>query len=237
MAKRRMFSKELTESDTFLDMPAMTQALYFHYVMQADDDGFICNPKSIQRLLGATDDDLKLLIANGYIIRFGSGHLVVRHWKLSNEIPKDRYNPTIHQSEMSMLTVKGKVYDLSEQSEYTLDTERIQDGYSLDTQIRLGKERLGEVSQGKKTDKRAYGEFGNVLLSDDELNKLKERFADWSKRIEQLSCYMEMKNKKYKSHYATILTWAEKNSEEVKANASRDASKLAEINKQLGNYY
>lgn len=59
--------------------------------------------------------------------------------------------------------------------------------------------------------KPALGEFENVLLSEEELEKLKRRFPyDWQDKIERLSVYMQSKGKRYKSHYATILSWARK---------------------------
>ena len=67
MAERRMFAKTIIDSDAFLDMPLSTQALYFHLSMRADDDGFINNPRKIQRMTGASDDDLRLLNAKKFI--------------------------------------------------------------------------------------------------------------------------------------------------------------------------
>ena len=72
MAERRMFAKTIIDSDIFLDMPLSTQALYFHLSMRADDDGFINNPKKIQRMIGCSDDDIKLLIAKNFLIPFES---------------------------------------------------------------------------------------------------------------------------------------------------------------------
>ena len=70
MAERRMFAKSIIDSDAFLDMPLSTQALYFHLSMRADDDGFVNNPKKIQRMVGCADDDIKLLIAKNFLIPF-----------------------------------------------------------------------------------------------------------------------------------------------------------------------
>ena len=75
MAERRMFAKSVIDSDTFSDMPLTTQALYFHLGMQADDDGFVNNPKKIQRSIGATADDMERLIAKGFIIVGGQAVL------------------------------------------------------------------------------------------------------------------------------------------------------------------
>ena len=94
MAERRMFAKTIIDSDAFLDMPLSTQALYVHLSMRADDEGFINNPKKIQRMIGATDDDRKLLIAKSFIIPFESGIVVIKHWKIHNYIRGDRIHET-----------------------------------------------------------------------------------------------------------------------------------------------
>lgn len=136
MAERRMFAKTIIDSDAFIDMPLSSQALYFHLSMRADDDGFINNPKRIQRMVGASDDDAKLLILKKFIIPFESGIVVIKHWKIHNYIQTDRYKETAYVEEKSMLTTKkNKAYSL-------VDTNCIQDGYMLDTQVRLGKDRL-----------------------------------------------------------------------------------------------
>lgn len=141
MAERRMFAKTIIDSDAFLDMPLSTQALYFHLSMRADDDGFINNPKKIQRTVGASEDDLKLLIAKRFIIPFESGIVVIKHWKIHNYIQKDRYKETLYQDEKAMLSEKDN-------RAYTLDTTCIQPVSIVDTQVRLGKDSLGEESIG-----------------------------------------------------------------------------------------
>lgn len=142
MAERRMFAKTIVDSDAFLDMPLSAQALYFHLSMRADDDGFINNPKKIQRMIGGSDDDLKLLIAKRFIIPFESGIVVIKHWKIHNYIQSDRYKPTVYQEEKALITTKDN-------KAYTLDTECIHDGYNVDTQDRLGKDRLGKDRLGE----------------------------------------------------------------------------------------
>ena len=114
MAERRMFTEKITESDAFLDMPLSTQCLYFHFCMNADDDGFVKNPKRIQRMLGASDDDSKLLIAKSFTMPFESGVIVIKHWRMHNLLRKDRYKETEYLEEKSMLYLK-------ENGAYTFD--------------------------------------------------------------------------------------------------------------------
>ncbi|MGK0551921.1 conserved phage C-terminal domain-containing protein [Enterococcus faecalis] len=148
MAERRMFAKTIIDSDAFLDMPLSSQSLYFHLAMRADDDGFINNPKKIQRMVGCGDDDLKLLMAKRFILVFESGVIVIKHWKIHNYIQKDRYKPTLYQEEKALLTDKdNKAYSFNDTVLTPVDIECIQDGYSLETQVRLGKVRLGKDSK------------------------------------------------------------------------------------------
>ena len=139
MAERRMFAKTIIDSDAFLEMPLTAQSLYFHLSMRADDDGFTNNPKKIQRMIGACDDDLRLLIDKKFVISFDSGIVVIKHWKLHNYIQKDRYRETVYKEEKSMLKVK-------ENKSYTLC---IQNVYNLDTQVRLGKDNIEEEEEAE----------------------------------------------------------------------------------------
>ena len=159
MAERRMFAKTIIDSDAFLDMPATAQLLYFHLSMRADDDGFINKPKAIMRLCGARDDDAKMLIEKKFVIPFESGVVVIKHWKIHNYIRNDRYKETNYKEEMAMLS-------LDENNSYTtrrrngddpdtdcqpsvnhLSTNGIPTVDKMDTQDRLGKDRLGKDSK------------------------------------------------------------------------------------------
>lgn len=143
MAERRMFAKTIVDSDMFIDMPMSARLLYYDLAMRADDDGFVNSPKKIMRFVGASMDDMNVLIAKQFIILFESGVVVIKHWKIHNYIQKDRYKATSYQAEKESLTLKNGTYytdDLPDVS--NLDTECIQDVYSLDTQDRLGKDRL-----------------------------------------------------------------------------------------------
>ena len=137
MAERRMFAKTIIDSDAFLDMPLSAQALYFHLSMRADDDGFVNNPKKIQRMVGASDDDCKLLVMKRFVLTFESGVIVIKHWKIHNYIQNDRYKETVYLKEKSTLM-------LTENKAYT---ECIQGVSKLEAQDRLGKDRLGKESK------------------------------------------------------------------------------------------
>lgn len=130
-----MFAKTIIDSDAFLDMSLSTQALYFHLSMRADDDGFVNNPKKIQRMIGAGDDELKMLIAKKFIIPFESGVCVIKHWRIHNYIQNDRYKETVYKEEKAHLILKeNKAYKY-------VDTPCIQTVSKPETQIRLDKTR------------------------------------------------------------------------------------------------
>lgn len=145
MANRRMFSKDITESDAFRDMPLSTQALYFHLGMNADDDGVVNNPKSLLRCIGASDDDLKILLAKRFVIAIEeAGLIVIKHWKINNYIQKDRYSPSKYVKELKLL-------GLDENNAYlVLDTDCIQDGYT--GKKRIEKKRIDKVSLVKSSE-------------------------------------------------------------------------------------
>ena len=144
-----MFSLLVVDTDEFLDMPSSTQSLYYHLGMRADDDGFVSSPKKIAKLVNCSNDDLKLLIAKGFIIPFDSGIIAIRHWKLNNEIKKDRYTPTIYLNEKSTLKVnKNKVYSIDGNN---LETNWRQNGNKLETQYSIDKNSIDKNSIDKNS--------------------------------------------------------------------------------------
>ena len=142
MANKRMINASVVSNDLFVDMPLSAQCLYFHLNVNADDDGFVDSPKRIQRSIGACDDDLKLLIAKGFIIAFQSGVIVITHWKMHNTIKKDRYARTIYTKELKQLSVE-------ENKEYSLL------GSEMDPQIRLDKNRLDKNRLDKNKEEKS----------------------------------------------------------------------------------
>lgn len=138
VADKRMMSKSVIDTDMFLDMPASTQCLYFHMLLRADDDGFLKNAKTIMRTVGASPDDIKLLIAKQYLIPFDTGIMVIKHWRIHNYIKKDRYKPTDCE--------EIKLLEVNEKGEYVLaEPVRNQVGSNMEPQdrdrIEIGKDR------------------------------------------------------------------------------------------------
>ena len=188
MAERRMFAKTIIDSDAFLDMPLSTQSLYFHLSMRADDDGFINNPKKIQRMIGCCDDDLKLLIAKNFIIPFESGIVVIKHWKIHNYIQKDRYTPTKYVEEKNSLVLKKNGAYTKPNSEIECDCiqECIQDGYKMDTQVRLGKVSIGKDNVvSNETTIESETPFTEYANGNTELLNALNAFEDMRKKIKK----------------------------------------------------
>ena len=151
MADKRMMSKSVIDTDMFLDMPASTQCLYFHMLLRADDDGFLKNAKTIMRTVGASPDDVKLLIAKQYLIPFDTGIMAIKHWRIHNYIKKDRYKPTDCE--------EIKLLEVNEKGEYILaEPVRNQVGSNMEPQVRdrdrleieIGKDRDSRESSGKR---------------------------------------------------------------------------------------
>ena len=133
MARRRMFNLDIIDTDLFIEMPQSSRLLYYELCMRADDDGFVSSPKKIQRVVGCSDDDFKVLITKKFIIPFETGVVVIRHWKIHNYIQKDRYKETLYSEEKRLLSQE-------ENGAYKLmDTSCIQNGNTGKDSIELVK--------------------------------------------------------------------------------------------------
>lgn len=126
MSERRMFSKSITESDAFLDLPLSAQALYFHLSMNADDEGFVNSSKRIRNMCGASREDLQILSDKSFVITFKSGVQVIKHWKINNKLRKDRSRQTNYPEEKALLVEKTNgVYSLIQKQNEPAKTEPV----------------------------------------------------------------------------------------------------------------
>ena len=149
MAERRMISKKITDTDAFLDMPLSARCLYFTLGMLADDDGFVNSPRSIMRQCGASQDDLKILLAKKFVLSFETGVIVIKHWKINNYLRSDRYKETKFVEEKSLLAIK-------ENGAYSING------------IPVGIPSIGKVSIGKDS-------IDHVVVIDEEEKKEAEK--------------------------------------------------------------
>lgn len=165
MAERRMFAKTIIDSDAFLNMPSSSQNLYFHLGMRADDDGVVNNPRTIMRMIGASNDDMNLLISKKFVIVLEETIIIIKHWRINNYIQKDRYVPSKYKELIDNLS-------LDENNAYTAKNEQCIQGVSkTDT----------ECIQGVSTGKVSIGKDSVVLKE----NIIKEKNQSFSPKIPQ----------------------------------------------------
>ena len=169
MAERRMFAKAVVETDGFYGLPAAAQALYLHLAMNADDDGFVGSPIMIQKMTGAKPKDTDLLKKKGFIIPFDTGVIVIAHWKVNNELRKDRCKETIYQNEKIHLRItKTKVYEYVSEPVQEMETDYIQNdnqiGDELETDYIQNDNQIGDKLETQYS-------IGKYKVDKDKINK------------------------------------------------------------------
>lgn len=207
MADKRMFAKTIVDSDNFLDMPISARLLYYDLGMRADDDGFVNSPKKIMRVIGASMDDMNILIARKFIIPFESGIVVIRHWRINNYLRKDRYTETTYTDEKSTLAMDNN-------KQYLSEDEANQLGIPLGIPtVNAEENRIDKNSKEKnrkdKINKHRYGEYNHVLLSDDEYNRLVKDYGEQAVKdgIRNVDEYCQQYGKSYKDYNLTLRKW------------------------------
>lgn len=189
MARRRMFSLDVVDTDKFLDMPSSTQALYFHLGMRADDDGFVSSPKRITKTVNCSEDDLKLLIAKRYLIPFESGVVVISDWKINNWIRADRKQSTRYKYEKSLLDTNNYIYALTTEKQPSVN----QVSTKCHTEDSIGKDSIGKDSiekeprevPKKKTPEETINSTINSYTDNPELKQALNDFIEMRKRMKK----------------------------------------------------
>lgn len=90
--------------------------------------------------------------------------------------------------------------------------------------------------QKSKPEKHKYGEYNNVYLTDEEVKRLKEQISNYQEYIERLSAYIASKGDKYKSHYATIRIWYNRDLKKEEKNNAGNIRADKGTEKRYGNY-
>lgn len=203
-ADKRMFTKKITESDAFLDMPLSAQCLYFHLNMNADDDGFVNAPKKIQRLIGAKDDDLKLLIMKSFLLVFEHSVVVIKHWRMHNTIRQDRYHPTDYQDEFKSLGLKDNgSYSLNGNGNHLATTWQPNGNSDIDLDIDLDLDNKEEIyKEEKKIKKPTLEEIQEYCQSRNNDVNVK-KFYDYYEANE----WKDKDGKKIKNWKQKVITW------------------------------
>lgn len=214
-----MFSDDITSSDVFLDMPPSTQLLYFQLGMNADDDGFISSPKMVMRTINSSADDLKILVTKKFVLNFDNGICVLKHWRINNQIRKDRYTETRYNREKAQLYIR-------ENGTYTFNPEGalpvppghfslpvLFSGNQLATnrQPSIGEVSIVKESEEKVTKPTPLHKTIKYLsnLPEEDVKEWLNRFDVGEKQIrdkaESFKLYCQSKNKKYANYKAALL--------------------------------
>lgn len=202
MAQRRMFSKEITNSSEFLMMSQSAQNLYFHFGMNADDDGF-CEVFAIMRMTDSKPDDLQSLHSRGFIYVVDSKICVVKDWHENNQLRLDRYKQSKYledpkYKELYCTIMEDKIKEISLYSNLLKSGKP--NGNHLVPQDRIDKVRLGK-------DNRESLSFLDKV-SEDTIKEMTTKFrcdeAEVRTKAHALADYCRSKGKKYKDHYAML---------------------------------
>lgn len=234
MAERRMFAKTIIDSDAFLDMPMSARLLYYDLGMRADDDGFVNSPKKIMKIIGATNDDMNILIMRKFVIPFDTGIVVIKHWRINNYLRSDRYNPTPYISEKSKLSVdvKGKYHIIKDDGTAVgipavdADKNKI---YISNKYKNINKTDEKEKNNKKEKKKKVeevrhkYGEYQHVMLTDTQYQKLckdygEDAVLDGIKNVDE---YCQQYGKSYKDYNLTLRKWGIKSPKLTKPTESK----------------
>lgn len=228
MAERRMFAKTIVLSDAFLDMPLTARCLYFTLGMLADDDGFVNSPKSIIRQCGASEDDLRILIAKKFVIAFENGVIVIKHWRLNNYLRSDRYKPTVYADEKQRITV-------DESGIYHTDTDKVgipDIGIPSIGKDRLGKDSIGKGSKGGAGETRTNTRKSNVdLFAELEQGQLSEVYPSMVRWM----TYKDEQKKKYTpTGIKSLITQVRKHVDQYGADAVAECIEVSMSNGYQG---
>ena len=236
MASRRMFSGAIVSSARFLQMGQTARLLYYDLGMHADDSGVV-EAFTVMRITSASEDDLRLLAAKGFIVILNAELVTyICDWDKNNAIRSDRRQPSMYEDllaqyrsgEMlpflcaeSSLTTNCQPADNQmtttwqpSDNQMTTTWQPSDNQTSTNCQPSIGKYSIGKISIDKESTKpprHTYGQYHNVYLSDDELTALQQEFPnDWQQRIERVSEYVAGSGKTYKNYLAVIRAWARK---------------------------
>ena len=219
MATKRMFSQRIIDSARFIRMPLTTQALYFHLGMRADDDGVV-EAYSVLRMTGCTEDDLRVLVAKGFV-QILNADLVsyITDWRENNFIRPDRKVDSLYKDLLLQMNPSLQLVEKKDRSDVMglVDSPWTADGQSMDgiDKNSIDKNSIGKDSNNTPTRKK-YGQYKNVPLSDEQYSKLKEEFpSNYEEWIEKVSDYVETSGKHYKNYLAVIRNWAKRDAKKV----------------------
>lgn len=221
-----MFSLGVLETDAFLDMPLSAQALYFHLSLRADDDGFIGNPKRITQNIGASLDDLRILIAKRFVLTFEDGVIVIKHWRMHNTIKKDRYTATNYSEDLKLLHIKENgAYTFREDCGAQLENKWSANGEQMEhlSSTGLG---IGIDKDKVSIDKVSKGGAGGT------------RTTTHKKKKTSVDLFNELENGRLSPVFDTVLKWMQYKDESGKPYKTETGMKsfITQVEKHLHEY-
>lgn len=116
MARRRMLSLDILDSDTFADCSLESRYCYCELTVRADDHGFIGGVNRILRMTGCNTDALTELVNNGLLMRFDSGIYLITDWLVGNRVTPTKMQPTLYEREAAQIRIVGKRYELESET-------------------------------------------------------------------------------------------------------------------------
>lgn len=194
MASRRMFSRSVTiDNDDYMMLSNEAKLLYLHLGIMADDDGFLKSSIRAMNDIKVSKSVLEELINAGFLIRFDSNVILIRHWKQNNQIRNDRHHDTTYKKEMKQVYFdeESKTYELYSSSTIS-SPERLPNGNQMTTEcyqdvtqmvdelLSDGKPRLDKTSVDKvSVGKISEDEFSPVQTSVGESENYDEIFKNY----------------------------------------------------------
>ena len=161
MAKRRMLSIPILETDKFYKLTAASQAFYVHLNLNADDDGVVDKVNLIMGQMHLRRKCYQELVDGGYIIELEEGLIVITHWHQHNQIRKERYIRGEHLERLSSLSLQENGRFIKASSTFL--------GNKCAPQDSLVKDSTGEYSKAKGSEAEHKGEEekerNNISLS------------------------------------------------------------------------
>ena len=240
MSERRMFSKRVVGSARFLKMPTSTQCLYFHLGLNADDDGIV-EAYTIIKQIGATEDDLKVLVAKGFCKVLNEDLVTyITDWRENNKLRADRKIDSIYKDLLLQMVPDADVQQARRRADLKPLSE---DGRPWDVQVAShGPHRLGKDSIDKDSyhthigGKLKCGKLNNVYLTQEQLDEMDRLIPSQAQKyINKFGWYKSIKNIESYDDYAWIRGWMDEDEAILKERQKQEAERWDAIVEEEAN--
>lgn len=236
MAERRMFSKRIVGSARFLKMPISTQCLYFHLGLNADDDGIVEAYTTIKQI-GATEDDLKVLVAKGFCTVLNEDLVTyITDWRENNKLRADRKIDSIYKDLLLQMVPDADVQQMINRADRKPRVKQRDVPGTSPGPHRLGEDRLGKDNTHTTGGKLECGKLNNVHLTQEQLDELYRLIPSQADNyIERFGRYKAIKNVESHDDYAWICGWMDEDEAIVKERRKQEAERWDAIVEEEAN--